>query len=200
MSLFRDKLYKGETVFFEIVGYEEAGKPIMPSGNTNSSEFSKEFKAAYGEKMNWSYGFDPTKGEHKIFVYRMTMTNEDGVSIDYTWDAVVQRCAEMGVDHVPVLMDIHHVPNFKTYQDYEDFCDEWLLKAETLATGPSTIDSTHIREGVIFKLDHAPIGTHALTTKHKSYDFKVVEGMIKDSGEIDMEEADGVLAEAQEAE
>ena len=49
--------------------------------------------------MPFSYGCGELQS--RVYVYRMTLTDEDGHSIDYAWDDVVKRCKELGVDHVP---------------------------------------------------------------------------------------------------
>jgi len=38
-----------------------------------------------------------------IYVYRMTMTNEDGFVVEYTPDFMRYRCEQMGVKCVPVM-------------------------------------------------------------------------------------------------
>jgi hypothetical protein len=52
--------------------------------------------------------------------------------------------------------------------------------------GSSTIDTTHIREGVCVRLES---GLVPRIYKHKSFEFKVLEGFAKDSGIVDMEES-----------
>jgi hypothetical protein len=55
-------------------------------------------------------------------------------------------------------------------------------------TGPSTLDARHIKEGVCVRIEG---GINNQTFKFKSFEFKVLEGIIKDSGVIDAEEAQG---------
>ena len=42
-------------------------------------------------------------GNPDIYVYRMTMTNEDGFVVEYTPDFMRYRCEQMGVKTVPVF-------------------------------------------------------------------------------------------------
>ena len=104
-EVFRDRMLKGETVYYEIVGFTSDGTRIMGSqANKKLKPFMDkkeyaEFIEKYGETTNFTYGCGP--GEHKVFVYRITTTNVDGDSIDYTCDQVKMRCEQMGVDHVP---------------------------------------------------------------------------------------------------
>ena len=54
----KGKLHKGETVYYEVVGFQTNGVPIMPSGNnakTNDPEFIKQF----GKTTVFSYGCHP---------------------------------------------------------------------------------------------------------------------------------------------
>ena len=99
-NLVANNLRKGETVYGEIVGFETNGSPIMPSVDTTKLN-DKEFTKKYGKIMTYSYGC--TEKESKFYVYRITMTNEDGYSIDYSWDDVVSRCKELGLQTVPHL-------------------------------------------------------------------------------------------------
>jgi len=53
--------------------------------------------------------------------------------------------------------------------------------------GSSTLDFAHVREGVCVRVERH--GQHVTTYKHKSHTFYVLEGVVKDSGEVDIEEA-----------
>lgn len=80
-ELFYKKLNKGEIVFYEIVGYLPDGKPIQKINNNIYN---------YGAKTN----------DYKVFVYRITLTNEDGFTIEYSPKQVKERCSQMSVDYV----------------------------------------------------------------------------------------------------
>jgi hypothetical protein len=182
-NLFKGNLRKGETVYFEIVGYESTGASIMPSVATKGLG-DKEFTKTYGEKMNYSYGCDPTQSE--VYVYRMTFANEDGQTIDYAWDDVVNRCKEIGVKVVP------HIKTLRLDEmniiDDRDLYDHFGKMVETLGSGPSILDNRHIKEGVCVRIEG---GINNKTFKFKSFEFKVLEGIVKDSGVVDAEEAQG---------
>jgi hypothetical protein len=51
------------------------------------------------------------------------------------------------------------------------------------------LDNRHLKEGVCVRIDH--YGIKPKVYKHKSFNFKVLEGIIKDSGLVDTEEAQG---------
>jgi len=175
-DLFRNKLKKGETIYFEIVGFEPNGSPIMPSVQTKSLN-DINFTTKYGESMIYSYGCEPK--ECKIYVYRITSTNEDGESIDYIWSDVVRRCKELGVETVPEIKKF-------IIGDSVEMSENWKELVPHFANGQSILDPSHISEGVCVRIEGGLVNK---TFKYKSFEFKVLEGIIKDSGQIDQEEA-----------
>ena len=114
---FEGKLWKGETVYYEVVGFITNGTPIMANCN-NKKLNDKEFIKQYGETTTFSYGCSPTgwsedsvRGKlcpiSDMYVYRMTMTNPDGDVVEYTPDFMRYRCEQMGVKTVPVFAKGH---------------------------------------------------------------------------------------------
>jgi len=190
-KLFNGNLRKGETVYFEIVGYESTGASIMPSVDTTKMG-DKEFTKRYGKTMPFSYGCNELQS--RVYVYRMTLSDEDGHSIDYAWDDVVKRCKELGVDHVPHIRTLTlnelYEQDLKAggNGDIRDIKETFSKMVETYGSGPSILDDTHIKEGVCVRIEG---GITNKTYKFKSFEFKVLEGIIKDSGVVDEEEAQG---------
>jgi hypothetical protein len=184
---FEGNLRKGETVFFEIVGYEPSGIPIMPKVSTKGLG-DKEFTKRFGETMIYSYGCELSQSD--IYVYRMTYTNEDGQSIDYAWEDVVARCKEIGVKYTPHIrtLTLRELASEKRLTDDRDIKNEFAKLVESFGVGPSIVDARHIREGVCVRIEG---GLHNKTFKYKSFEFKVLEGIVKDSGVIDEEESQG---------
>lgn len=169
---FKDRLYKGETIYYEVVGYINETTPIMPDGD-NKKVQDKEFTKMYGDKTRFSYGYKA--GENGIYVYRMTMTNEEGYVVEYPWELVKIRCEEMGVNHVPELDKFF----YKTKEDLLKRVDKYLD-----ITDP--VGQTHIAEGVVVRRDNKKTFK---AYKKKGFFFKVLEGIIKDTAEVpDMEE------------
>jgi len=133
----------------------------------------EKFVKKYGKKTTFTYSCE--LGKFKIFVYRITMTNEDGYSIDYTWDAIEKRCGELNIPTVPVLFKgpVILFCNPDIYSTIGEFVEQ---KANDYIQGSSVIDSTHIKEGIVLRIE----GTSCPKTyKHKSFEFKVLEGIIK---------------------
>lgn len=212
-DFFDGKLLKGETVYYEIVGFTHDGKSIM--GQCSNKKLNdKEFVKQYGETTTFSYGCSPSplyevithpddsveqrvlKPQSRIFVYRMTMTNEDGEVVEYTPDQVRHRCMYMGVDFVPVEWSGLIPENPGSHDDPTITAGEWILKkAEQFYDGPEPLDPTHIREGVVVRIINRPTFT---AYKHKNFQFKVLENIIKDVADApDMEEAEELIREAE---
>ena len=212
-DFFDGKLLKGETVYYEIVGFTHDGKSIM--GQCSNKKLNdKEFVKQYGETTTFSYGCSPhsvyedkeqedglivrvlLKPQSRIFVYRMTMTNEDGEVVEYTPDQVRHRCMYMGVDFVPVEWSglIPEHPGSK--DDPTITAGEWILKkAEQFYDGPEPLDPTHIREGVVVRIINRPTFT---AYKLKNWFFKALEGIVKVEADApDMEEAEELIREAE---
>lgn len=202
-DFFEGKLWKGETVYYEVVGFTHTGAPIMASAD-NKKISDKEFMKQYGKETVFSYGCNPDGiagvgiterivPQSDIYVYRMTMTNEDGEVVEYTPDFMRYRCELMGVKTVPVWTRFT-IPESTCMNGEEDeygvftSAGDFVLKeAEYFYDGPDPIGKTHVREGVVVRILNRPTFT---AYKHKNFSFKVLEGIIKDTAEVpDMEEA-----------
>ena len=173
---------------------------------SNKKLKDKEFVKKYGEKTVFSYGCVPhpktytsydenlTEVQEKqsdIYVYRMTMTNEDGDTVEYTPDFMRYRCELMGVKCVPVLWSGRIPQNPGSKDDPTISAGEWITNvAERYYDGPDPIGKTHVREGVVVRILNRP---KFCAYKHKNWSFKALEGIVKVEAEApDMEEADGV--------
>jgi hypothetical protein len=193
-KFFEGKLWKGETVYYEVVGFTSDGGPIMAKCN-NKKLNDEEFVKKYGEETVFSYGCEPdSEPQSAAYVYRMTMTNEDGDVVEYTPDFMRYRCEQMGAKTVPVFWR-GRIPD----EDLGMFVEgdpvtpgDWvmLLHADNYLYGPDPIGRTHLREGVVVRIINRP---KFAAYKHKSFEFKVLEGIIKESAAApDMEEAQEV--------
>jgi hypothetical protein len=135
-----------------------------------------------------------------IYVYRMTMTNEDGFVVEYTPDFMRYRCEQMGVKCVPVfakakitcedgviLTTEEHQHGYVRHHSLEEAV---LYLAEKFYDGPDPIGKTHVREGVVVRIINRP---KFAAYKHKNFSFKCIEGLVKDTAAApDMEEAQDV--------
>lgn len=143
-------LRRGETVYFEIVGA--------------------------GVQKGFDYGCKPR--ETKAFIYRITVTNPDGVVTELSWQQVVGRAEQFGIPTVPTLKRCFY------FGFGGDLIDK---RIQELSVGNSTIDgATHIREGVCIRIE-SPKMMKAL--KHKSFAFLQHEDKTNsDDSHVDIEE------------
>lgn len=185
---FAGKLHKGETVYYEVVGFTDTKTPIMTPGK-NKKLNDKAFVKQYGNTTVFSYGCD-MNGIHApqsdLYVYRMTMTNEDGDVIEYSPDFMRYRCQQMGVKSVLVF-----------WRGLIEEPDDWTgsvwtageyvkFLAEQFYNGADPVGISHIREGVVCRIVNRPQFT---AYKHKNFAFKCLEGIVKGSADApDMEE------------
>lgn len=197
-KFFEGKLLKGESVYYEIVGFTDDGAPIM--GNCDNKKLNdKDFVKQYGKTTTFSYGCDPNPNDYgdpipdikqsDFYVYRMTMTNEDGDIVEYTPDFMRYRCEQMGAKCVPVFAKV--ILPGEEYFDEEHTVGNYVKEmAEQYYDGPDPIGKTHIREGVVIRIINRP---KFCAYKHKSFNFKILEGIVKaDATAPDMEEVQEV--------
>jgi hypothetical protein len=195
------------------VGFTHTGAPIMASCD-NKKLNDKDFIKQYGKETVFSYGCKSISTTYHledcveeypqsdIYVYRMTMTNEDGDVVEYTPDFMRYRCEQMGVKTVPVCWrgvipydyDTYEIVNKDSYWHYAESVGEWIKDvAEQYYDGPDPIGKTHVREGVVVRIINRP---KFCAYKHKNWSFKALEGIVKVEAEApDMEEADGITDE-----
>lgn len=160
-------LREGEILYFELVGFTTTGAPIM--ANHDTTKLPKEYVKRYGPVMRYTYGCN--EGECKLFVYRIT---HHGTEL--SWNQVVQRCNELGINHVPVL---------ETFI-YNGIIEDLDFIVENCTNAESMIDNRHISEGIVLRIE-SEHGTQFV--KNKSWPFKLMEGILKDVPDyVDMEE------------
>ena len=208
---FEGKLHKGETVYYEIVGFVNKNTPIMASVK-NSKIKDKEFSKQYGEETVFSYGCDPNgEWEEKhvsvapdmlgddftlspkceVYVYRMTMSNEEGDVVEMSPEQMRYRCDQMGVKYVPVF-EKFMIPAVETHEAQKDGVTlmafdsyinpgEYVLrKVEQYFDGPDPIGKTHIREGVVVRIVNR---SSICLYKHKNHTFKMLSGIAIEQAE-----------------
>lgn len=153
---------------------------MQQRGLKGTSELKEVYKI-YGETMTYSYGCKP--GECKFLVYRITQVNEDGIQHELSWPQIKARAAELGIEAVPEFNNSLGV----SYYIYDGNLDALKSAVDAIMEGPSTLDPSHIREGVVVRVD-APNGTVKFL-KAKSFTFGLLEGYIKsDDDYVDLEE------------
>jgi hypothetical protein len=220
-NAFVGKLWKGETAYYEVVGFTHTGAPIM--GNGNNEKLGKDFVKQYGKETVFSYGCAPTGSQtmygnddegvftvpvekpiSDIYVYRMTMTTEDGDVVEYTPDFMRYRCEQMGIKCVPVFGKGTLSADRLHFTGPDGFDHDYLIGdgtlgdlvvkcAEEFYAGPDPVGKTHTREGVVVRIINRP---KFAAVKHKNFEFKVLEGIISEKlAESTADIAEDVLAE-----
>lgn len=208
-KFFEGKLWKGETVYYEVVGFTDTGAPIMAECS-NKKLNDKDFIKQYGETTVFSYGCSPTGlqsaydrlgneivrfstlPQSDIYAYRMTLTTEDGDIVEYTPDFMRYRCEQMGLKTVPVF-EKFYIPNEEELNTLGVSAGEYVKEIVNryLNTEPDPIGKTHIKEGVVVRIINRPKFT---AYKDKVFEFKVIESLIKsDASAPDIEEAEDIL-------
>lgn len=216
-KFFEGKLWKGEEIFYEILGFTTTGQPIMASVS-NKKLNNKNFVKQYGETTTFSYGCEPDGkvtpiyepgAQARMLVYRMTMTNPDGDIVEYPPDFMRYRCEQMGVEYVPLLWRGLLYEQWKDSEGnfhnigYDDAGNPYTEKAtagevlqqiaEQYYEGVDPIGKTHIREGVVCRIVNRP---KFCAYKHKGFQFKCIEGLAKTDAEApDIEEAQELIEE-----
>ena len=184
---FEGKLHKGEICYYEIVAYQGPnGAPIMASGKVPS-----EYKAQYGDVMEFSYGCKAENGYNDeipccdVYVYRITMVNEDGDMVEYSPAEIRYRCEQIGVKYVPEF-ETFVIPNDVNAGEYV------MRKVEEYYDGPDPIGKTHVREGVVARI----LNRNSFAVyKHKNYLFKYISGLIVSSVPEDAKISEDILEE-----
>lgn len=162
----------GIECFGEIVGYYGPNETdtIMPIGD-NTKINDKAFIKEFGKRSIFNYGCKP--GESKLYIYRITSNNGEK---EWTPDEICEWCDKNGLLHVPYIETF----KFTTVQDLQERINNYLSDLH------DPIGKNHIKEGVVIRI----VNRRKFTAyKVKSWEFKVIEGIIKNTNtDPDMEE------------
>lgn len=167
------RLHKDEIVYYEIVGFA-GDSPIQKGGPVSDKNLIRKYGSG---NTIFSYGCEPKQNE--MYVYRITSVDPDTQQVyEYSWTQVQKRARELGVKVVPELDRFIYDGNLEALEE----------RIQSFVNGDSTLDNRHLREGVCIRFEQEK-GIDV--TKAKSYEFFVVEGMIKsDDNYVDMEEGE----------
>lgn len=166
-------LKPGMEVFYEVVGYygPSESDTIMPIGD-NSKLKDKAFQKLFGKQSVFSYGCKP--GESHMWIYRITSENGQH---EWSPDEITAWCDRYGFNRVPIIENF----KFTTAEDLQNRINKYF---EDLI---DPIGKTHVKEGVVIRISNRRTFT---AFKSKTYEFKVLEGIIKETETApDMEEA-----------
>ena len=178
LQALKPHLEKGMTLYGEIAGFVN-GSPVM---GTHSTETIKEkaFNKKYGKTMTYTYGC--AEHEYRFHIYRITSCNEEGVELDYTDQQVNKWCESKGLIGTLEV----HPPMIYTgdKEALEKLVEDLTERPDVLCE--DYIDPSHISEGIIVRADCQHLTPKFF--KSKSYPFKVMEGIWKETN-VDVEDA-----------
>lgn len=136
----KDKTEKGITLYFEIVGEGIQGK-------------------------EYTYNFD-----FHVFVYRITYTNPDGFSYEFSWEDVKRYCKKYDIDYVTE----YETTWFNSKEEMVEGLQKYLNKS---------YPDCKIDEGICIR----DLDTHQIF-KMKSPNFIKMESDIQEKGETNLED------------
>lgn len=179
---FEGKLHKGESVYYEIVGYTKTGSFIQ-----GPFDYGCSIPDVYENGV----AFDPSNSYYKILVYRITNTNVDGDIIELQWNQVKSRCIELGLETVPEIYydkAMYLFPELSiTDHWHEDFLTK--LKEKYVYDQDCQFCKTVVpSEGIVLRKE----GYNIECFKLKNVRFLEFETKQLDKGEVDMETLESV--------
>lgn len=160
-------LYKGETVYGEIVGFEVDGKGIQKG-----------------------YDYGCKNKEFEVLIYRITQTNVDGEIVELSMNSIQERALELGVQAVPL---IYYGPakGFLTENDPAwDECDFSKVLLEKLNKEYVEIGNCKYcknkvpSEGIVLRVEKL----NPVAYKLKQLSFIMHESKLVDKGEVNIED------------
>lgn len=212
----------GEVVYYEIVGFGDDGRPIMPP-----HPVPDKMRKQLGDQQVYSYGCESRLCvggvPFRIFVYRIT---QDGV--DLTQSEMEKRCKVIGLEVCPSILQYTYDGHGESLMEIcKAVCDgkggslDWSNIPQCVALLPggltslrnlmvkSLLDQQHIREGVCIRIerkmpamfpDPANVQEHlewrfVTTMKYKGWLFCHLEDIRPNTDEaIDPEELEAQLS------
>lgn len=136
----------------------------------------------YGELVGWAgetpiqpgFTYGVPAGMAELYVYRVAMINESGLSRDLPWDQVKQFCVDAGISYVPELY---------SGTGFDEIYAQEFLDCKLAERWPQALPVDVVDEGICVRRD----GTIPLVLKAKSPEFLALETKQIDKGVADME-------------
>lgn len=162
-------LNHGEALYGEIIGTDWQGGPIQ---------------------KGYTYGL---KGP-KLYIYRITNINSQGIEVDLSWEQVKQRAAQLGVETVPEFFTGtlgQFIAAFGLESEWELPLEDRLSNIfyNSLLEKPTVLGSGETEEGFVIRKDTYP---KALALKIKSRQFLMHESKMQDQEVVDIESEEAV--------
>ena len=160
----REFVPKNYNVYGECVGYTKSGGAIQ---------------------KDYTYGCK--EGEHKLFIYRITIVNPDGNVTELSTLQIKEFCDKKGLNYVP-LYYVGYAKNLYPDLNVEDHWNEEFVKRleKDYATGDCDICVGVPKEGIVLRVEGL---SYFESYKLKNFDFLQRESLELDAGVIDLESA-----------
>lgn len=168
---FQDKIHKGETIYYEILGFIKNG--------------------GYIQKQ---YDYSCNTNECKIEVYRITMTNSDGIVTELQTTQMIERCKELGVNTVEFIYS-GVAKKFLSVFDDKSWSEDFLsiLKHDYVYDQDCQFCTNKVpSEGICVRKE----GLNIEIFKLKNFRFMEHETKLKDKEVLDIEETGEVHEES----
>jgi hypothetical protein len=136
------------------------------------------------------YSYGCKQGEYKIAVYRITKTGPDGDVVEYSWQAVKERCAEIQVPMVQEydygrVSDIHVNYTGCKCQVQDDWRGKFMATLKNRYLDKDAEDcNNNPDEGIVIRIE----GKDIQAFKYKSEKFLLKESKAKEEEVVDIEE------------
>lgn len=164
----RSKVPKNYTIYYEIAGFTKDGAYIQSGYD-------------YGEK----------KGHSKVYVYRVTNVNADGIVYNLSTADAMKFCERVGLEHAPVFHTNTKLSNWQSNKlqnnavDHRNIIDE----LENQYNGKNCYMCTESvpEEGIVVRVETNPFEWKAF--KLKDFRFLGREGDQLEKGESNIEDA-----------
>ena len=166
-SKIADAIPQGYVLYGELVGWTRDGKPIQKN-----------------------YTYDQPVCTNKIYVYRVTHINPQGIQCDLSWEQVKEFCRSIGVAYTPEIARTHvdylalQQPNLlDEYMDV-NYHELWQKTNGLIAEEPVKLaPESPCDEGVCIRVE----GMQPRIWKVKSPMFLGHETKMLDAGEVELE-------------
>lgn len=160
-EFFEGNLNKGEAVYCEIIGKTYTGEAIQ-------------------------HGYTYQLEKPKVYIYRISNINEQGIEIDLSYHQMKERALQLGIEVCPeyfygTLKEFIHnfTPNLSTEFDIGGILNSIFY--DKLLEKPSILDNSTIEEGFCLRVDKYP---KPEIFKIKSKLFLLHEGNLLDKSDV----------------
>lgn len=138
----------------------------------------------YGEIIGWVDGNTPIQRGYtykvpawtnELYIYRISIVNEDGIAIDLSFDQIVQFCNNVWLKHVPILGKMIH-RNFKV-DEYMDIKYHTAMDARALPLD----NNSPCDEGIVVRKEGlAPYLAKAKCPLFYEHETKMMDAWVED--------------------